>query len=158
MLGLAGLGLADSAYLTWYHYAPAVRACVLVRGCETVNASPYAMLGPLPVALVGLAGYSLLALLLALRQWGPPALRDPAGYAVYGLSVVGTGFALYLTAVEVFLLRALCTWCLLSAASIAGLCVLASVDMADRATRSPAVGPRPGPGPQTAPRGRPPRR
>lgn len=157
MLALAAGGLADSLYLTWYRYDPAVRVCVVVRGCETVNQSPYATVGPVPVALIGLAGYALLVLLLLLQRSGPARLREPAGYGVYALSVGGTGFALYLTAVEAFVLRAFCSFCLLAAAAITGLCVLASLEMADRVTRTPPTPLRPAPGRRTSAPGRPPR-
>jgi uncharacterized membrane protein len=131
MLGLALAGLADSIYLTWYHYDPAVRACLVTGGCETVNTSPYAVIGPVPVAAVGVLGYLLVACAVILRGWGPPALRAAAGRGVYALSVLGTGFAAYLTAIEVFVIHAICAWCVLSAAIIAAVCVLAVLDLAE---------------------------
>lgn len=133
MLLLSLAGLADSAYLTWYHYDPAVRVCVVTSGCETVNTSRYAVVGPIPVAAIGVAGYLLIAGALLLQRWGPPSLRVPAGYAVYGMALLGCGFAAALTGIEVLVLHAICTWCVLSAIVIAGLCALATLEAADHA-------------------------
>ncbi len=128
MLVLGLVGLADSLYLTWYHYDPAVRVCFATSGCEVVNTSPYAVVGSVPVAAVGAAGYLLILAVLALRRWGPPSLHRTAAHAAFGLAVLGSGFAVYLTAVEVFVLHALCGWCLLSATAIAAICALAALE------------------------------
>ncbi len=132
MMVLALAGFADSLYLTWYHYDPAVRVCIASSGCETVNASRYASLADVPVAVIGIAGYVLIIVALAGKRWGSPAVRASAGYAAYGLAAVGTAFSLYLTAVEVLVLRAYCTWCLFSAAMVTGLCIVATIDLAAR--------------------------
>ena len=135
MAGMALAGLVDSLYLTWYHYDPAVRVCVASGGCEAVNGSRFAMLGPVPVAILGVAGYLLIVAALAARRWGPPERRRAAGYAAYALAAAGTAFALYLTAVEAFILHAYCTWCLVSAALVTAVCIVATVDLvaSDRA-------------------------
>lgn len=135
MAALALAGLADSLYLTWYHYDPAVRACLASGGCETVNGSRFATLGGVPVAVIGVAGYLLIAAALAVRRWGAPRLRRPAGYAAYTLAAAGTAFSLYLTAIEAFILHAYCTWCLASAALVTAVCIVATADLAapDRA-------------------------
>ncbi len=130
MAALALAGLADSLYLTWYHYDPAVRACFAVRGCEIVNGSRFAALGAVPVAVIGVAGYLVIAAVLAARRWGPPAVRRPARYATYALAAGGTAFALYLTAIEAFVLHAYCTWCLISAGAVTALTVVAAADLA----------------------------
>jgi len=135
MTACAFAGLADALYLTWYHYDPAVRACIASGSCETVNGSPYAALGGVPVAVIGAAGYLLIAAALVARRWGPPGLRRAAGQAVYALAAAGTAFALYLTAVEAFILHAYCTWCLVSAVLVTSVCIVATIDLAasDRA-------------------------
>ncbi|HET7265867.1 MAG TPA: vitamin K epoxide reductase family protein [bacterium] len=130
MTALALAGLADSLYLTWYHYDPAVRACFAVHGCEAVNGSRFASLGGVPVSVIGVAGYLLIAAALAARRWGPPSARGPARYATYALAAGGTAFALYLTAIEAFVLHAYCTWCLISAVVITALAVAATADLA----------------------------
>jgi uncharacterized membrane protein len=130
MTALALAGLVDALYLTWYHYDPAVRACVGSGSCETVNGSRFAVMTGVPVALIGAVAYGLIVASLAARRWGPPAGRRPAGYATYALAAVGTAFSLYLTAIEAFVLHAYCSWCLLSAALMTAVCVVATVDLA----------------------------
>jgi uncharacterized membrane protein len=130
MTVLALAGLADSLYLTWYHYDPAVRVCIATGGCETVNASRFATLGSVPVAVIGVAGYLFIFATLAVRRWGPLGLRGLAGQATYALAAAGTAFSIYLTAVEAFILRAYCTWCLVSAGLVTAVCIIATVDLA----------------------------
>jgi len=130
MILLASAGLADSLYLTWYHYDPAVRACFGPGGCETVNGSRFATLGAVPVAAIGVAGYLLIAGALAVRRWGPAPARRAAGYAVFALAAAGTAFSLYLTAIEAFVLHAYCAWCLVSAVVVTATYFIASVDLA----------------------------
>jgi uncharacterized membrane protein len=129
MTALAAAGLADALYLTWYHYDPAVRACLGSGSCETVNGSRFAMLGGVPVALIGAIAYVAIVAALAIRRLGPPAARPAAGYAAYAIAAGGTAFSLYLTAIEAFVLHAYCTWCLISAAIMTAVCALATVDL-----------------------------
>src|SRR5690348_12049894 len=84
MTALTLAGLVDAVYLTWYHYDPAVRACIAAGSCETVNASRFAMLAGVPVALIGAAGYLCILTALAARRWGPSETRVAAGYLAYG--------------------------------------------------------------------------
>ena len=134
MMVLVSAGLADSLYLTWYHYDPAVRACLASGGCETVNGSRFATLGGVPVAVIGVAGYLVIAAALAARRWGPVTARRAAGYATFALAAAGTAFSLYLTAIEAFVLHAYCGWCLVSAGLVTAAYLIASVDLAADAT------------------------
>lgn len=132
MTMLAVVGLADSLYLTWYHYDPAARACFAAGGCEAVNGSRFAMIGGVPVAVIGVAGYLFIGATLAVARWGPSPARRPAGFATYAFAAAGTAFSVYLTTVEALVLRAYCTWCLISAAAVTVLWVIATVDHAER--------------------------
>jgi uncharacterized membrane protein len=106
---LAVLGLAIAAYLTYVHYRGFKVLCLSSGGCETVQASSYAKLGGVPVALVGLIGYAaiLLSLLFARGENGV--------LATLALVVVGWGFSAYLTYRELFTIDAICQWCVGSA-------------------------------------------
>jgi uncharacterized membrane protein len=107
---LAVIGLLISAYLTWVHYMGVAPVCVGGSGgCETVQTSPYATIFGVPVAVLGLLGYAGL-LFSAL-------LRGEAGvYLAFLIALAGTLFSFYLTYLEVFVIHALCQWCLASAA------------------------------------------
>jgi uncharacterized membrane protein len=103
VLVLAGIALAG--YLTWVHYDEAALVCVAGGGCETVQQSEYAEVAGIPVALLGLVSYSALAVLIA---WDSPAARLMAA----SLAFIGLLFSLYLLALQVFVIDAICIWCL----------------------------------------------
>lgn len=115
---LVGLGIAG--YLTAVHYAGATPVCAVGHGCATAQASAYAKLAGVPVALLGLLGY--LAIGAALLHDGERSRLVGAG-----LALAGAGFSAWLTYVEVERLQAICTWCVGSAVCMAALAVLAPV-------------------------------
>jgi len=106
---LAALGGLISAYLTWTHFAGLAPICTGGdAACETVQSSRYATILGVPVALLGLIAYCWLFL--------SAALWEEAGiYLGVLVSLVGTLFSAYLTYLEVFVIGALCQWCLTSA-------------------------------------------
>jgi uncharacterized membrane protein len=111
--------MAIAAYLTWIHYADAPAVCVGGGGgCDRVQASDYAQLAGVPVALIGLVGYGSLLAAFTLR--GPRA-----SLAAAFLALVGFGFSAYLTYVELFVINAICQWCVASAALITALAAIA---------------------------------
>lgn len=114
-------GLAVSLYLTWTYAAGAAPACVGgSAGCETVQSSPYSRILGVPVPALGLGGYA--ALLVS------AALRGLAG-AAFGLFValVGTLFSGYLTWLELFVIEAICQWCVASAVLMVAALALAAL-------------------------------
>ena len=113
-IGLALAGAAIAAYLTWVHYAGIEPVCSAISDCARVQSSPYAELGGIPVALIGLFGY--LALL------GSLALPGEDGRALGAfLALVGLGFSAYLTYLELAVIHAICQWCIVSAVAMAAL-------------------------------------
>jgi uncharacterized membrane protein len=118
LIALAGLGIA--AYLTYVHYAGLKPVCLSSGGCERVQSSHYAKLGGVPVATIGLVGYAaILASLL---------VRGEAGLAAGALvALVGFGFSVYLTYLELFKIHAICQWCVASAVLMTVLAVLTVV-------------------------------
>jgi uncharacterized membrane protein len=92
-----------------------------------VQASKYADLGGVPVALIGLLGY--------LATLGSLAVPGENGRTLGAfLALVGLGFSAYLTYLELFVIDATCQWCVASAivmAALAGVAV-ARVVLLDR--------------------------
>jgi uncharacterized membrane protein len=116
-LALAGVGVAG--YLTWVHYADVAPICATGGGCERVQNSDYASLAGMPVAVLGLIGY--VAILAA--SFVPGEL---ARLATAGIALTGAGFSAYLTYLELFVIDAICQWCVASALimlALAGLSV-----------------------------------
>ncbi len=121
------LGIAVSGYLVYVHYAGIEPICAGAGGgCEKVQSSDYAELAGIPVALLGLLGY--LAIL------GTSVVRgELASMAAATLALVGLGFSLYLTYLELFVIDAICQWCVVSAVVMPALAGLTLVRAA-RAT------------------------
>lgn len=109
---VAVAGIAVAGYLTWTHYAGSEALCPIGGGCETVQESEYAKLLGIPVALLGLGAY---AAILALVAWDTPEAR----LAAAALAVTGCLFSAYLLVVQLFVIDAICIWCLANDAVIA---------------------------------------
>ena len=118
VVGCVGWGIA--AYLTYVHYKGLHPACFAHGGCEQVQSSRYAKLTGIPVATIGLVGYTLILCSLALRG----ELGRLAGVV---LTLSGWGFSAYLTYRELFTIDAICQWCVGSAVAMTALVVLAAV-------------------------------
>jgi uncharacterized membrane protein len=101
-VALAGVSVA--AYLTWAHYSNSTVVCVQGGGCETVQHSSYAEIAGVPVALLGLVSYSAVLVLV---------LYDSANarLAAATLAFIGMLFSAYLLALQLFVIHALCIWC-----------------------------------------------
>ncbi|UJA19648.1 vitamin K epoxide reductase family protein [Thermoleophilia bacterium SCSIO 60948] len=106
---LALVGVAISTYITIAEAGGGAPACVAgSKGCETVAASPYSELAGVNVAVIGIAGYLLIAGCAAL----PGDLGRFGGFAA---ALIGFGFSVYLTYLELFEIEAICQWCIASA-------------------------------------------
>lgn len=127
---LALLGALDATYLLLGKLGiTGGYVCSVTGGCEVVNTSPYSEFLGMPVAAIGLLGY-LAILVVALVAVQPRWLPDRRPDLLLGLlSGVAVAFSLYLTYVELFVLRALCQWCMVSQVLIIAIFVLALVGM-----------------------------
>lgn len=129
MVALAGLGIAVSGYLTWVHYSGAFALCTGLGGCEQVQTSRYAWVAGLPVALVGLAGYLALFGLGLWRALAGAQTPYPVSLALFGGALFGVLYSAYLTYLELFVIGAICPWCVTSAGLVTGLGGLAAWDL-----------------------------
>jgi uncharacterized membrane protein len=100
-VALAGVGVA--AYLTAVHYSHTAPICTS-GGCEKVQTSSYAEVHGVPVALLGLVAYIVLALTALPR--GLPAAS--AGALV---ALVAVAFSGYLLWAQLARIHAICVWC-----------------------------------------------
>jgi uncharacterized membrane protein len=128
-LALAVLGAADAAYLTWVKLAGLKPFCGSSGACDTVNTSIYSEVGGVPIAFLGLGAFLVLAALLVLED-RLPGLDTWAPVAVFGMALTGTLYSAYLTYVELFVLHAVCPYCVVSAVCITGLLVLSVIRLA----------------------------
>lgn len=110
---LAVAGIIVSAYLTIQSHDPASVICSIGGACEVVLSSKYAFIFGVPVSAFGLAWYlALLAIIWALSA-GVGSLSR-LKITVKAWAILGLIFSLYLLSVEMFILHAYCTWCLVS--------------------------------------------
>ncbi len=140
---LAVPGLLVAFYLLLYHNGVLFTTCSVGawEDCGLVSGpnAPYASIGPVPVALIGLAGYAAIFLL----TWLPPWSATLDNYlpqlllGVIGLALLITAG---LTALEIFVIHAICRYCLISAGIILAMFLLAlsNLRQAGRAAR-PAI-------------------
>lgn len=134
---LALVGLFVALYL-WLHalgYGGAIK-CGASGGCEIVQTSQWATFLGLPVAFYGVVGYStmLVVAIVAVR----PAARAEAGWSklLALLATIGFGFTLYLTYLELFVIHAICRWCIGSAVIITLIWVVSLLALRSPATRT----------------------
>jgi len=113
---LALAGAAIAGYLTYVHYAHVQPLCT-IGGCEKVQASKYAELLGVPVALLGLAAYATLFVLA--WAWGATAALGATLVAL-----IGVGFSAYLLWAQLGPIDAICQWCLAQDVVMAALAVL----------------------------------
>jgi len=114
---VAVAGVAIAAYLTWVHYDGAALVCVEGGDCETVQHSSYAEVAGIPVALLGLGAYSSV---LGLLIWDAPNARLAAAMVAF----VGVAFSVYLLILQLFVIDAVCVWCVANDVVIAPVLAL----------------------------------
>jgi uncharacterized membrane protein len=127
LLSLAGLFV--SAYLYLYKLGRIGDLACGSGGCEAVQWSPWSRLAGIEVALIGVLGYAgLLGLSLAALQPALAGRRWPAGLlaALAGIGVLFTG---YLTYLELFVIKAICRWCVASGFIILAIFTAALLDL-----------------------------
>ncbi len=105
---IAGVGLLVALYLTATKLSGGLPVCGPVHGCEDVAKSEYSSVFGVPVAALG-ALFSTVTALLGLA-WAVRADRR-ALLGAYGLGLVGILFVAYLTYLELFVIHAVCVWC-----------------------------------------------
>jgi uncharacterized membrane protein len=127
LLSLAGLFI--SAYLYLYKIGKIGSLACGAGECETVQLSRWSQFAGVEVALIGLAGYAGLLVLslaglqpgLAARRWPPRLLAVLAG--------IGVLFTIYLTYLELFVIHAVCRWCVASGLIILAIFLVALLEL-----------------------------
>ncbi|HKM85604.1 MAG TPA: vitamin K epoxide reductase family protein [Terriglobales bacterium] len=131
LIFLAVLGIVVSALALREHYRTDTSPCSINErwDCGIVNHSPYAKLAGIPVAILGIAGYLLMAALAARRAWRLLLLA----------ALIGLAFSLYLAHIEARVLGVWCIYCVISLADISLMTLLTLGTAAVSLLRKPAV-------------------
>jgi len=104
VLALAGAVVSYLALRVHYSTGPEICSINEQWDCGIVNHSPFAMLGPVPVAALGIAGYVAMGILAFFKR----------KRLLLVAALVGLGFSLYLTHVEKDILMVYCIYCVTS--------------------------------------------
>lgn len=112
LLSLAGIFL--STYLALYKFGMIGTLSCTVGSCETVQLSRWAVFLGLPVAAWGVAFY-VAVFALAMLSLGAMADSPPVGWALLLVTGWGVLFSAWLTYLELYVIHAICMWCVVSA-------------------------------------------
>lgn len=118
ILLLAVPGLLVAYYLWLFHEGSLVASCTGSGwdDCGRVSGpdAPYSSIGPVPVALIGFIGYAIIFLVIWLKEW-LPWLDDNLPELLVAFTGLGFLFSLALTLLELFVIQAICRYCVVSA-------------------------------------------
>ena len=128
---LAVLGITVSSLALREHYREYGDSPCSINehwDCGVVNHSPYAMVGPIPVAVLGIAGYILMAALAFRRSYR--LLLVP--------TFAGLSFSLYLANIEKNILGVWCIYCVISLGIISLMSLLTLGTVVSQFVRKPS--------------------
>ena len=112
------VGLLISGYLAYVKVFDTPIYCTPGLGdCVTVNSSRFSELWGIPIAIFGILSY-LAILLLVFFGERLKLVKQYQVLFIFGISLFGFLYSLYLTYLEIFVIQAICQWCVLS-----GLCM-----------------------------------
>jgi len=125
---LPTIGLLVSIYMTIYKITSNDSMCIGSGDCKTVNASRYAEVYGIPVAVLGVAGYAAILAVLLLGH-RPGFLQQNGTLLFFGLSLTGFLFTLYLVFVEVALIKAYCPFCITSQTAMTLIFIISVIQL-----------------------------
>jgi len=129
---LATFGIIVSSLALREHYRTEGDAPCSINerwDCGIVNHSPYAMVGPIPVAVLGIIGYILMVALAFLRSYRFLLVPTFAGLA----------FSLYLAHIEKDILGVWCIYCVISLGIISCMSLLTLGTVVSQFVRKPSA-------------------
>jgi uncharacterized membrane protein len=106
---LATFGVGVATYIAIADSGGGSPVCIAGgHGCQTVAESSYSHLAGVNIAIFGIAGYVVLLVCALLRG-------DAFRLTAFVVALIGFGYSLYLTYLELFTIDAICQWCVASA-------------------------------------------
>jgi uncharacterized membrane protein len=123
---LAILGTLDSIYLLIYKLTGNSQMCLGNGGCHNVNFSPYSEIYGIPVSLFGISAFVAILCILSLEVRLKIA-KENGPLAIFGISLGGLAFTIYLTYLEIYIIHAICPFCVASAILITLIFILATI-------------------------------
>jgi uncharacterized membrane protein len=127
LVALAGVFVA--AYLTLYKLGYIGTLACAVGSCETVQTSKWATFLGFPVGAWGVGYYVGVLALAMVGLSGRFADSRRLSEILVGVTTFGLVFSLWLTYLELFVIHAICQWCVISAILATILCILSWLDL-----------------------------
>jgi uncharacterized membrane protein len=121
---LAVAGIAVAAYLTWSHYSHLYVLCQEGGGCDRVRQSKYSEVAGIPISVFGVMGYLGILGVYILEKISS-FFADNGPILMFGLTLIGFLYSAYLTYLELFVIHAICPYCVSSAVIMTLLFVVA---------------------------------
>lgn len=125
-IALVIIGLLVSIYMTIYKISGNDGMCLGSGDCSTVNASRFSEVNNIPVAVFGIVGYAAI-LFVHLFENRNEFFRKNGTLLVFGMSLTGFLFTLWLVYVELALLNAICPFCVTSQVAMTIIFIIAVV-------------------------------
>lgn len=126
---LALIGVFVALYLTMYKVGAIGHLACGLGGCERVNTSKWSMFAGAPVAAWGLAFY-MATLVVAVVGTSPGlAHRREISYLLAAMSLTGVAFSAWLTYLELYVIEAICKYCVTSAIIVSAIFIVSVADV-----------------------------
>jgi uncharacterized membrane protein len=126
---LAVVGICIALYLTLYKVGVIGVLSCSIGSCETVNTSRWSTLLGLPIAAWGLGAYVALLLLAMVGSGEEREGSLTIARLLVALSGWSVLFSAFLTYQELFVIRAICIWCISSAVLWVAIFALSIADL-----------------------------
>ena len=125
-LPVSFLGFLDASYLTVKHFVGTPLPCSVLHGCEEVTTSQYSVIGGIPVALLGAVYYlAIFILILSVLRRNMFSSSGAENVALANedkllnltvrLTVIGLLASLWFIYLQLFVIKAICLYCMFSA-------------------------------------------
>lgn len=122
-IGISLIGFVDAIYLTTSHYTGHI-TCSVIGGCQEVLVSQYSTILGVPVAALGIAYYLFILINCLLYIDSKKSLFLKV---LTYLPTIGFIFSLYLVYLQLFVIHAICQYCMLSAGTSTVLFILSII-------------------------------
>ncbi|HXG71457.1 MAG TPA: vitamin K epoxide reductase family protein [Gemmatimonadaceae bacterium] len=129
---LALAGIFVGLYLTLYKLGIIGELTCSIGSCETVNTSKWSTLAGIPVAAWGVLFY---VEMFAIAMVGTSARLEEnvaISVALVAQAVFGVIFSAWLTYLELFVIDAICIWCVASALIVTAILIVSVLDLRER--------------------------
>ncbi len=116
-------GFLDALYLSIQRFKGIPIICTILEGCNKVATSIYAEIMNIPVAYLGVLYYFLIFLLAI---WFLTSKNRNTVYVISAFTIVGFIFSVWFVYLQIFVIKAICFYCMISALTSTLLFILGS--------------------------------